>query len=247
MTNNIIFTKKIYMLQRTFPPLSPLLSLLSLPPIRRRSPKPPAAATRPTPAAADSDGEPVGPPRDPLREPPAPPAPLSSVQEFAVRTVPSASKVDIRRCLESMYGFSIAEVRTLNMEGKKRRLGPHLAAKPDYKKAYVTLRSPLTVSPDLFPIGAILGERERKASAAAARRKAVEGAEMEGQREGKGKHWMEDEREGFSRAGCGKVVYGNPGRLNQRRTRRAKTEDGAGEEGAKFPWTGMQLATEKPR
>ena len=31
MTNNIIFTKKIYMLQRTFPPLSPLLSLLSLP------------------------------------------------------------------------------------------------------------------------------------------------------------------------------------------------------------------------
>jgi len=176
-----------------------------------------------------------------------PPAPLSSVQEFAVRTVPSASKVDIRRCLESMYGFSIAEVRTLNMEGKKRRLGPHLAAKPDYKKAYVTLRSPLTVSPDLFPIGAILGERERKTSAAAARRKAVEGAEMEGQREGKGKHWMEDEREGFSRAGCGKVVYGNPGRLNQRRTRRAKTEDGAGEEGAKFPWTGMQLATEKPR
>jgi len=161
MTNNIIFTKKIYMLQRTFPPLSPLLSLLSLPPIRRRSPKPPAAATRPTPAAADSDGEPVGPPRDPLREPPAPPAPLSSVQEFAVRTVPSASKVDIRRCLESMNGFSIAEVRTLNMGGKKRRRGPNLVAKPDYKNAHVTLQSRLTVSPDLFPIGVILGDRSR--------------------------------------------------------------------------------------
>ncbi|PAN49369.1 hypothetical protein PAHAL_9G444400 [Panicum hallii] len=177
-----------------------------------------------------------------------PPAPLSSVQEFAVRTVPSASKVDIRRCLESMYGFSIAEVRTLNMEGKKRTRGGIVGAKPDYKKAYVTLRAPLTVSPDLYPIGVILGERERKASAAAARRKAVEGAEIEGQREGKGKHWMEDEREGFSRAGCGKVVYGNPGRLNQRRRRgRANAKDGAGEEGAKFPWTGMQLATEKPR
>ncbi|PWZ31426.1 50S ribosomal protein L23 [Zea mays] len=72
-----------------------------------------------------------------------PPAPLSSVQEFAVRTVPSASKVDIRRCLESMYGFSVAEVRTLNMEGKKLRRGPFLSAKPDYKKAYVTLRAPL--------------------------------------------------------------------------------------------------------
>lgn len=156
-----------------------------------------------------------------------PPAPLSSVQEFAVRTVPSASKVDIRRCLESMYGFSVAEVRTLNMEGKKLRRGPFLSAKPDYKKAYVTLRAPLAVSRDLFPIGAILAERERKASAAAARRKAVEGAEVEG--ESKGKHWMEDEREGFSRAGCGKV------------------KEQAGDEAAKFPWSGMRLATEKRR
>ncbi|XP_062215441.1 uncharacterized protein LOC133915999 [Phragmites australis] len=174
-----------------------------------------------------------------------PPAPLSSVQEFAVRTVPSASKVDIRRCLESVYGFSVADVRTLNMEGKKLRRGPFLAAKPDYKKAYITLHAPLPVSPDLFPIGAILGERERKASAAAARRKAVEGAEVEG--EGKGKHWMEDEMEGFSRAGCGKVVYGNPGRLRRKRRGGAKVKEDAGEEGEKFPWSGMRLATEKPR
>uniref|UniRef100_A0A0A9FDS2 Uncharacterized protein n=1 Tax=Arundo donax TaxID=35708 RepID=A0A0A9FDS2_ARUDO len=126
------------------------------------------------------------------------------------------------------------------MEGKKLRRGPFLAAKPDYKKAYVTLRAPLPVSPDLVTIGAILGERERKASAAAARRKAVEG-------EGKGKHWMEDEREGFSRAGCGKVVYGSPGRLGRKRKGGAKVKEDAGEEGAKFPWTGMRLATEKPR
>ncbi|KAE8781663.1 50S ribosomal protein L23 [Hordeum vulgare] len=176
-----------------------------------------------------------------------PPSPLSSVQEFAVRTVPSASKVDIRRCLESMYGFSVAEVRTLNMDGKKIRRGSFLAAKPDYKKAYVTLQAPLSVSPDIFPIGAILGQRERMASAAAARRKVVEGAEVEGEREGKGKHWMEDEREGFSRAGCGKVVYGNPGRLgNKRRGRRARPNEQADEKGANFPWNGMRLATEKP-
>uniref|UniRef100_A0A0E0AIR4 Large ribosomal subunit protein uL23m n=1 Tax=Oryza glumipatula TaxID=40148 RepID=A0A0E0AIR4_9ORYZ len=172
-----------------------------------------------------------------------PPAPLSSVQEFAVKTVPSASKVDIRRCLESMYGFSVAEVRTLNMEGKKLRRGPFLAAKPDYKKAYVTLRAPLPVSPDLFPIGLVLGERERKASAAAARRKAVEGAEVEG--EGKGKHWMEDEKVGFSRAGRGKVVYGNPGRLGKKRNGGTKVKDRAGEEVGKFPWSGTRLATEK--
>uniref|UniRef100_A0ACD5Z4U8 Uncharacterized protein n=1 Tax=Avena sativa TaxID=4498 RepID=A0ACD5Z4U8_AVESA len=174
-----------------------------------------------------------------------PPAPLASVQEFAIKTVPSASKIDIRRCLESMYGFSIAEVRTLNMEGKKLRRGRFLAAKPDYKKAYVTLQAPLHVSPDIFPIGAILGERERKASAAAARRKAVEGAEIDGQREGKGKHWMEDEREGFSRAGCGKV-YGNPGKLGRKRRGRARVNEEANKEGEKFPWSGMRLATVKP-
>uniref|UniRef100_A0A0D9WXX8 Large ribosomal subunit protein uL23m n=1 Tax=Leersia perrieri TaxID=77586 RepID=A0A0D9WXX8_9ORYZ len=173
-----------------------------------------------------------------------PPAPLSSVQEFAVKTVPSASKVDIRRCLESMYGFSVAEVRTLNMEGKKLRRGPFLAAKPDYKKAYVTLRAPLPVSPDLFPIGVVLAERERKASAAAARRKAVEGAEVEGG-EGKGRHWMDDDKVGFSRAGRGKVVYGNPGRLGKKRTGGEKLKVGAGEEDEKFPWSGTGLSTEK--
>ncbi|XP_051214579.1 uncharacterized protein [Lolium perenne] len=175
-----------------------------------------------------------------------PPAPLASVQEFAIKTVPSASKIDIRRCLESMYGFSIAEVRTLNMEGKKLRRGRFLAAKPDYKKAYVTLHAPLHVSPDIFPIGAILAERERKASAAAARRKAVEGAEIDGEREGKGKHWMEDDREGFSRAGHGKVVYGNPGRLGKKRRDRARVNQEPKEEGEKFPWNGMRLTTEKP-
>uniref|UniRef100_A0ACD5YQ26 Uncharacterized protein n=1 Tax=Avena sativa TaxID=4498 RepID=A0ACD5YQ26_AVESA len=173
-----------------------------------------------------------------------PPAPLASVQEFAIKTIPSASKIDIRRCLESMYGFSIAEVRTLNMEGKKLRRGRFLAAKPDYKKAYVTLQAPLHVSPDIFPIGAILGERERKASAAAARRKVVEGAEIDGQREGKGKHWMEDEREGFSRAGCGKV-YGD--RLGKkRRGGRARVNEEANKEVGKFPWNGMRLSTKKP-
>lgn len=74
----------------------------------------------------------------------------------------------------------------------------------------------------------------------------MEGAEVEGEREGKGKHWMEDEREGFSRAGCGKIVYGNPGRLGNKRRGRARANEQADEKGGNFPWNGMQLATEKP-
>ncbi|CAL9100517.1 unnamed protein product [Musa textilis] len=80
-----------------------------------------------------------------------PSPPFDSIREIALKTIPSASKVEIRRVLESLYGFDVAEVRTLNMEGKKTKRGPFLAAKPDYKKAYVTLRSPLSLSPTSSP------------------------------------------------------------------------------------------------
>lgn len=42
-------------------------------------------------------------------------------------------------------------MRTLNRDGKKKK-GRILIANPDYKKAYVTLKSPLSISTDLYPI-----------------------------------------------------------------------------------------------
>lgn len=66
--------------------------------------------------------------------------------------------------MESLYGFEVEEVRTLNMDGKKKKRGGLLIAKPDYKKAYVTLRNPLSISPDLYPIRAIQEERKNTMS-----------------------------------------------------------------------------------
>lgn len=43
-------------------------------------------------------------------------------------------------------------MRTLNRDGKKKKRGGILIANPDYKKAYVTLKSPLSISTDLYPI-----------------------------------------------------------------------------------------------
>lgn len=43
-------------------------------------------------------------------------------------------------------------MRTLNRDGKKKKRGGLLIANPDYKKAYVTLKSPLSISTDLYPI-----------------------------------------------------------------------------------------------
>lgn len=74
----------------------------------------------------------------------------SNIKEIAFKTIPSASKLEIKRLLESFYGLEIQKVRTLIMKGKKKKLFGSLVAKPDYKKAYVTFKKPLSFSDCLF-------------------------------------------------------------------------------------------------
>ncbi|KAF7135820.1 hypothetical protein RHSIM_Rhsim08G0010500 [Rhododendron simsii] len=80
------------------------------------------------------------------------PPSFSNITEISLKTIPSASKIEIKRVLESLYGFEVEKVRTLNRDGKKKKKGGILIANPDYKKAYVTLKSPLSLSTDLYPI-----------------------------------------------------------------------------------------------
>lgn len=49
-----------------------------------------------------------------------------------------------------MYGFEIEKVRTLNMQGKRKQRGGRLISRPNYKKAYVTLRAPISIAPLLY-------------------------------------------------------------------------------------------------
>ncbi|CAA2998785.1 mitochondrial ribosomal L23 [Olea europaea subsp. europaea] len=51
------------------------------------------------------------------------PSSLSNISEIAIKTIPSASKIEIKRVLESLYGFEVEKVRTLNMEGKMKKRG----------------------------------------------------------------------------------------------------------------------------
>ncbi|GKF95132.1 nucleotide-binding alpha-beta plait domain-containing protein, partial [Tanacetum coccineum] len=57
---------------------------------------------------------------------------FSNITEIALKTIPSASKIENKRVLESLYGFEVDEVRTLNMDGKRKKRGGLLIAKPDY-------------------------------------------------------------------------------------------------------------------
>ncbi|XVE86778.1 hypothetical protein DITRI_Ditri18aG0061100 [Diplodiscus trichospermus] len=149
---------------------------------------------------------------------------FTNIKEIALKTIPSASKIEIKRVLESLYGFDIGKVRTLNMEGKKKKRGGLLIARPDYKKAYVSLRTPLSISENLFPIRMIQEEKE-SINKNCKNKSVVEEGE-------KKKHWLDGKmKDGGAEEGKEKGSYalghGSGGH-------------GGGE--VKFPWSSMRRA-----
>lgn len=55
------------------------------------------------------------------------------------QVAPDANKVEIRRAVESVFNVKVREVRTANVEGKKKRMGRYQGQRPSWKKALVTL------------------------------------------------------------------------------------------------------------
>ncbi len=51
-----------------------------------------------------------------------------------------ASKIEIAKAVETLFKTKVAEVRVINMMGKKKRLGKFEGNKASFKKAYVKLR-----------------------------------------------------------------------------------------------------------
>lgn len=52
---------------------------------------------------------------------------------------PEANRTEIKAAVEKLFKVKVAEVRTLNLEGKLRRRGRFQGYRPDWKKAYVKL------------------------------------------------------------------------------------------------------------
>lgn len=50
-----------------------------------------------------------------------------------------ATKSDIRRAVEDIFGVKVAKVNTLRQIGKLKRQGYHIGRRPEVKKAFVTL------------------------------------------------------------------------------------------------------------
>jgi len=51
-----------------------------------------------------------------------------------------ANKVEIKRAIQQLLGAKVDSVRTSLVHGKVKRQGRYAGRRPDWKKAYVTLR-----------------------------------------------------------------------------------------------------------
>ncbi|MEI6845433.1 MAG: 50S ribosomal protein L23 [Candidatus Firestonebacteria bacterium] len=61
-----------------------------------------------------------------------------SVYIFAVDV--NANKIEIKKAVEKLFNVTVERVNTVIVAGKQRRLGLRKGLKPDWKKAYVTLK-----------------------------------------------------------------------------------------------------------
>lgn len=50
-----------------------------------------------------------------------------------------ANKIEIKQAVETLFKTKVLDVSTMNVRGKKRRLGRHVGKRPDWKKAIVKL------------------------------------------------------------------------------------------------------------
>jgi large subunit ribosomal protein L23 len=57
-----------------------------------------------------------------------------------------ANKMQIRQAVETLFHVKVLRVNTMNMQGKKKRVRFREGKKPDWKKAYVTLRQGDTIT-----------------------------------------------------------------------------------------------------
>ncbi len=62
------------------------------------------------------------------------------LQTLTFKVARNANKIEIKKAVEQVFKVKVASVRTANFHGKIRRQGRYAGRKPDWKKAFVTLK-----------------------------------------------------------------------------------------------------------
>jgi large subunit ribosomal protein L23 len=63
-----------------------------------------------------------------------------NLRTVTFKVLRDANKLEIKDAVEKMFKVKVQSVRTANFHGKKRRQGRYTGRRPDWKKAYVTLK-----------------------------------------------------------------------------------------------------------
>jgi len=62
------------------------------------------------------------------------------LKKYVFEVAPNANKIEIKEAVEVIFGVEVMKVTTLNMKGKKKRMGRYPeGARKDWKKAVVKL------------------------------------------------------------------------------------------------------------
>ena len=64
---------------------------------------------------------------------------MISGKRYVFKVVKDANKAEIAEAVEAMFGVEVADVNTINMKKKPKRLGAHMGHTGEWKKAIVTL------------------------------------------------------------------------------------------------------------
>lgn len=61
--------------------------------------------------------------------------------QYAFEVDHRANKIEIKSAIEQRFNVVVTDVRTINVRGKKRRMGRFEGKRPQWKKAIVTLQT----------------------------------------------------------------------------------------------------------
>lgn len=64
----------------------------------------------------------------------------NEIKRYTFKVDVNANKIEIKKAVEEIFGVEVEKVNTMNVLGKKKRMGRNEGRRPSWKKAIVTLK-----------------------------------------------------------------------------------------------------------
>ena len=64
----------------------------------------------------------------------------SADRKYTFEVAVDANKIEIKHAVEAIFGVTVEDVNTMNLQGKMKRMGVHKGRRPARKKAIIKLK-----------------------------------------------------------------------------------------------------------